>query len=381
LTIPTAEELKAASDTRTVKGIIEAVSGVLLAVGSIAICVVTCGTATPVVAAVSVIAGSIATTYAISNIVEGVSDIYYGVNGDITSSAINPVKDLIVKAVGDDKTGTIIYHAIGISASLIQHLLMPINAGLQLANLLHAGIGQTIYIITRVVAVEVVKMAVTAGLSYLTSIGLSKVTTKLTGSEAAGLLVGYTGALIVGFVTYNGLTALDKKFNFSGIYVKAGLGKAYIDTKLRDSALKHFNESEWNNMTLAEKKANIQQLAKIIADELGLENAPKVKYYYEMDNTYGYYYDGDNTLNINTYYFTKGDAPYVEIVDTIAHETRHAYQYARLLNGVYDDISESYVHYISADTNKALYYSQACEVDAFGYGEYWANLLQGVLGV
>lgn len=236
LTIPTAEELKAAADSRAATGLIQIIGGALLAFGSIAICVITCGTAAPAVAAVCIATGAIATTYAVSNVIEGVSNVYYGLKGDITTAAVNPVKDLIVKAVGDVKKGETIYHAVGISASLIQSLMIPFAKGLSLANAMNASVGQTFMIIARAVSVEVVKMAVTAGVSYLTSIGLSAVTTKYTGSVAAGQLVGFAGALLTGFVTYKGLTALDKKYNFSGLYSKHSLGKQFDDSLKKSNA-------------------------------------------------------------------------------------------------------------------------------------------------
>lgn len=383
LTIPTAEELKAASDVRVAKGFISIVGGALLAVGSVAICVFTCGAAAPAVTAVCIIAGTVATTYAVSNIVEGISDVYYGVKGDLSSRPINPVKDLLTKAIGDEKTANIIYHATGITASIIQALVIPANIGLSVANSINAGVGQTVLIITRAVAVEVVKMAVTAGVSYLASIGLSRLTTNLTGSEAAGMIVGFGGALLTGFVAYKGLTLVDRRFNFSGLYTKVSLGKVYSDTMIREQALKHFNEAEWNKMSFAEKKSAIEEVARVVANELGLDNPPRIKYYSKKwtpkSQEYGYYYDGDNTLNINTYCLSNGETPWIEIVDTIAHETRHAWQYARLRSGIWDDITDSYVHYISHSTDPKAYYTQPCEADAFKYGEYWAKLLEGVL--
>lgn len=380
LTLPTEAELKAAADSRAAMGLIQIIGGVLLAVGSVAICVVTCGTAAPAVTAVCIATGTIATTYAVSNIIEGVSDVYYGLNGDVESQSVNPVKDLIIKATGSEETGNIVYHAVGIGASLLQSLIIPVNAGLTVANRVNAGVGRTILIVGRAVAVETVKMAVTAGVSYLASLGISNLTTELTGSEALGQLAGFAGALIAGAATYRGLTAIDHRFNFSGIYSKTGLSKGFSDVTLRERALKQFNEAEWNKMSISEKKSAIEQLAKVISNELGLENPPNIKYYYEKGSTYGYFYDEDNALYINTYFFSNGDTPWVEIVDTVAHETRHAYQHELVLSGVQNDITDSYTNYISYDESPTLYYNQPCEADAYSYGTYWANLLRTVSG-
>ena len=379
LTIPTEEELKAASDSRAAMGLIQIIGNALLAVGGVAICIVTWGTATPLVAGICIAAGTVSTTYALSNIAEGISNVYYGLNGDITSNAVNPVKDLLTDAIGDEQTANTVYHAVGITSSIIQSLILPFNAGLNLANGIGATAGQTVLIVGRVVGTEIVKMAVTAGISYLASIGLSKVTAGITGSEAVGQLVGFAGALLTGFVTYKGLTAIDMKYNFSGLYAKVSLGKVYSNVNLREEALKHFNPSEWGKMSMTEKKTAIERLAHVVADELGLNNPPKIKYYYKKADSYGYYSDTNNSLNINTYYFTNGQTPWVEIVDTVAHEMRHAYQYARLLSGINDDITYSYIHYTSSDVDPVGYFNQACEVDAYNYGSYWAKLLKEVI--
>ena len=379
LTIPTEEELKAAADSRAAMGPIQIIGNALLAVGGVVICIVTCGTATPLVAGICIVAGTVSTTYALSNIAEGISNVYYGLNGDITSSAVNPVKDLLADAIGDEQTANTIYHAIGISSSIIQSLILPFNAGLNLANSIGASAGQTILLVGRVVGTEIVKMALTVGVSYLASIGLSKVAVGITGSEAVGQLVGFAGALLTGFVTYKGLTALDMKYNFSGLYAKVSLGKVYSNVNLREEALKHFNPSEWGKMSMTEKKTAIERLAHVVADELGLNNPPKIKYYYKKADSYGYYSDINNSLNINTYYFTNGQTPWVEIVDTVAHEMRHAYLYARLLSGINDDITYSYMHYTSSDVDPVGYFNQACEVDAYNYGSYWAELLKEVI--
>src|SRR5699024_4730310 len=118
------------------------------------------------VAGICIAAGTVSTTYALSNIAEGISNVYYGLNGDITSNAVNPVKDLLADAIGDEQTANTVYHAVGITSSIIQSLILPFNAGLNLANGIGATAGQTVLIVGRVVGTEIVKMAVTAGISY-----------------------------------------------------------------------------------------------------------------------------------------------------------------------------------------------------------------------
>ncbi len=383
VTVPDPEELKAAADKRMAGGILQVIGGALMAIGSVALVVVTAGAAAPAVVAVSVVLGTVATTYAVSNIVEGAYNWYYGANGDLESVAINPVRDALANAINDENLANTLYHAIGLTSSLLQSLILPANSALNIAHWTQAGIGKTILIVVRAVGVELAKMAITAGVSYLASIGLDYVVTDITGSEAWGDVAGFGGALLAGFITYRGLTILDQKFNFSGLYTKVGLAKIYSDESMRKEMLSKFNEQQWKGMSLAQKKSAIQELANHIANDLGLDTVPRIEYYYNRNvNDCGYFYDGDYTLHINTYRLEKGYAPWVEIVDTVAHELRHAYQYLNLATNPESAVSVSYKNYISFNEklgNYQEYRHQACEADAFNYGEYWAQLLKEII--
>ena len=303
----------------------------------------------------------------------------------MTSEALNPVKELLERAIGDEQTANTVYHAIGITSSLLQSLILPANAALQAAHAAGAGVGGTILLVTRAVAVETLKIAATAAVSMVSSVVISDVTADLTGSQAAGMIAGFAGALFSGFLTYKGLTLLDQKFNFSGLYTKVSLGKIYSEANLRESALRQFGEKNWNAMSMAEKKSAVENLARVVAGELGLKNPPQVKFYSSNDRTYGYFSDSKNALYINTKYFNtvQGSRPaWVEIVDTVAHEMRHAYQYARVLAGIQDDVTNSYIHYIpESKYGYYMYRWQPCEADAFDYGSLWADLLLRVLGI
>lgn len=381
VTVPTEAELRAAAEQRKAGGIIQVLGGILMAVGSVALCVVTCGTAAPVVAAVSVVLGAVAVTYAVSNIVEGVQDIIYGANGDVTSVASNPVRDLLATAIGDEKTANIVFHAVGLGSALLQSLLLPVNTGLGYAHAVNAGVGKTILIVARVVAVEMVKMAVTAVAASFASLIVEDVVTDLTGSVVWGKVSGFATGLLTGFATYRGLTVLDKKFNFSGIYSNNGLRAQYSNRALRKKLLSNFSEEEWNSMSLSERKENIQELANYIAKELGLEQTPEVTFYYsDSDYTYGAFNKGTYTVKINTYYFDSADS-WSKVVETLSHELRHAWQYWYAQIEPTNPISDSFNHYKSSSVyGFDEYWEQLCEVDARDYGAKWTELLKGVVG-
>ena len=98
-----------------------------------------------------------------------------------------------------------------------------------------------------------------------------------------------------------------------------------------------------------------------------------------VDSGYGYFDDHSYTININEHYFNTGKMPGQEMLDTMAHEYRHCWQFNNL---GFDDISQSYIHYVSYEPklgNWDAYYYQACEVDSRTYAEIWTALLKGLI--
>lgn len=65
----------------------------------------------------------------------------------------------------------------------------------------------------------------------------------------------------------------------------------------------------------------ISEFVSALSEDLGLEDIPEIAVF-DDDDAYGFYAPADNTINLNRQYF---DDP-VELVNTIAHEMRHAYQ-------------------------------------------------------
>lgn len=376
LTIPDEAEIQQALKARRTSGIIAIVGGALLALGSIALCAVTLGMSAPVtVVGLSILTGGIATTFALSNMIEGANNVRLADQGDYTTPAANPVRDALASAIGDEKTANIVYNAVGMAASIIQALLVPYASGLSIAQKVHASLGRTIFIVTRAVTVEALKLAITIGVSYFASNTVSGFVTQLTGSQTAAQWGGFIGGLVMGFLTYTDLTLLDRCYNFSGLYAKSSIGKVYSRSTRREQVLSRFNQKEWETMSLSDKKATCNQLADVIAEELGLDKKPTIKYYNNSKNgSYGSFDYRTNTLRINTYYFEEGNTvPWTEVVDTIAHELRHAKQFVNLAIDPNSEVSQSFMHYVSSSESYADYYSQPCEVDARAYAKKWAE--------
>lgn len=81
---------------RADQGGAQVVMGIGVVAVGIAAIVFSAGTATPAVAAgVAVVAGTCSTLYGASEVIEGTQHVYYGLNGDPYTSAINPIRDTV----------------------------------------------------------------------------------------------------------------------------------------------------------------------------------------------------------------------------------------------------------------------------------------------
>lgn len=86
-----------------------------------------------------------------------------------------------------------------------------------------------------------------------------------------------------------------------------------------------FSPEKWLVLKEAEKKEVIANTAKTIGDKLGVENIPEVEFYEADKHDCGAFCPNRNVISVNSNNF---DNPQ-EILDTIAHEMRHAYQFQR----------------------------------------------------
>ena len=228
VTVETVVDTDALARERLTNGIIGFVGSALLVVGSVFITVVTCGAGAPLaVSAICVAAGAGATLYGVSQMIEAGQEIYYGATGDIYSESFNPLLEAFQAIIPDDELATKVYHIFGISCSLVQALVVPANAALTLSRTAGATVWQTTLAVTRAVAVEAVKMAVTGVVAAGVGYGTNIIVTDLTGSENWGKIVGFGSSLLTGAFTYRGLNKLDAKLNFSGLYRKEAIVAKY----------------------------------------------------------------------------------------------------------------------------------------------------------
>ena len=373
----------AIAEGRIVNGILGIIGGALMLAGSIFVAVITFGAGTPIavgtIAAVSC-AGTL--IYAGSQIAEATQNLIFGIKGDIETEAVNPMLEVFKKMIPDEEKAAKIYHIAGLSCSIAQALIVPANAAISLSNAAKAAgvkvtVWQTALAVTRAVAVEAVKIAITG----FVSVGVGQITnvvvTEITDSESWGKIAGFAGAIVAGAFTYKGLNRLDKKYNFSGLE-KIHL-KNYKTEQTKEELVSEFSENKWTDMSDYEKKMVIERLANSVADDLGLKSKPRIRYYNKEGGGYGYFDDTNKTININEHYFNKGVAPGREVLDTVCHELRHQFQFENL---GFDDVSWSYEHYISYDPklgNYDAYANQPCEVDSQNYAKLWTAILEGLI--
>lgn len=91
------------------------------------------------------------------------------------------------------------------------------------------------------------------------------------------------------------------------------------------SVLKRFKPENWDSMNESNRLSALKELAKTVGEKLGLDNIPSISFYEEDGGAFGDYDPSNNVINLNKLYF-KDPA---EVVNTLTHELRHAFQHFR----------------------------------------------------
>ncbi len=375
--VPTVQEL---SDQRVANGWIKAITGALIILGAAVVTVATCGAGTPVlISAVAVVTGVAAIGYGACELIEGSQDLYYGYNKDIESESVNLGVELFKSFGLSEEEARKTYHAVGLSATLINQFTMPIGRVVSMTS----GFFKTSIAVARVVLVESAKMALTGLASLVVHDVAIDVAVDLGMNPEYARLVGYGSALLSGMLVYGTLNRIDMKFNVSGLYPKLSMQKIVVD-KTMNEVSKRFTDEQWAAMSMQEKKEAIYELTQLISKELGFDTVPRIKYYNSSadDAGFGAYYDGDDSIYINEYYMNNRPLSEDGIVDLIGHELTHRLQYYNLTNNPADEISYSYKNYIVYESKKGNwleYRYQPCEDQAFRAGQYWRDIIGGLI--
>lgn len=184
------QALKDAAEERETQGIWKTVEGGVLIVTGVLCIAATGGAATPIVVAGWGIGGG-TVAFGVADSVEGAQDIYYGSIGDIDSTSINQLKDVIFQ--GNEDAYYFAENIFAFAASAF----IPISRASVAGNLTFRS-GATI------VGKEAISVAAGEG--------ASQITMNVTGNQTASMLAG----MMASGVTAHGLNGMDGKFNISG---------------------------------------------------------------------------------------------------------------------------------------------------------------------
>ena len=178
------QNLKDAAEERETQGVWKTVGGVVLVGVGVACIIATAGAASPIVAAVGVAVGTGTTIFGAADSAEGAQDIYYGSIGDIDSTAVNDLKDVVFR--GNEEAYYLTESVFAFAASA----MIPIGQAASAGNLTFRS-GATI------VAKE--------GIATAAGAGAQKYTTDLTGNQTAGMIAGMAASM----ATAQGLNGIE----------------------------------------------------------------------------------------------------------------------------------------------------------------------------
>ncbi len=144
--------------------------------------------------------------------------------------------------------------------------------------------------------------------------------------------------------------------------------------------LRRFDEAQWEKSSEAERKAAISDLAAAIGLRLGLHDIPTIRYFDGPESSCGAYIPDENVIEINRNNFSSPK----EIVDTVAHESRHAFQQQRAQNPeTYMDVlyGVNFANYISPvqlENGHYLFFTdyqdQLVEAEARAFANLFRNM-------
>ena len=214
----------AADSVRMAKGLTTAIASGMATVGTAAAITATVAFSLKAgmyaVPFIVITTGTCAVIYNVSNMLEGVQDVYYGAKGDKTESQ-NPALNAFKKCINNDQVATLVYHIWGVSNSVITALMNPatgVTHALAFAKSNGLNKFSTAGLVVRTVLVQLAKMVITAGGAGVVYKLVDNVAYTLTKSQAFSHLLSFGSALVAGIFIYNGLESLDRKLNLSGFY-------------------------------------------------------------------------------------------------------------------------------------------------------------------
>lgn len=152
------------------------------------------------------------------------------------------------------------------------------------------------------------------------------------------------------------------------------------DSERLNQSLESFIDTNWETMSLDDKKAAMDDLANYVRDSIDFKSQPAIEYYNNaVDGDYGGYDPMSNTLHVNEHMLHDSN----EAADTIAHELWHAYQYERSNNPQNSrdfQYQYNFDNYISADLGQEAYENQLVEAEARGFASQFKDQIYQIKG-
>jgi len=151
-----------------------------------------------------------------------------------------------------------------------------------------------------------------------------------------------------------------------------------IDEELK-VVLGKFKVTNWERLSETDKEALVSELISVISDKLGMDETPALRIFEDSINKCGAFIQGENTIEINKNIFSDPK----EVVNTISHEVRHAYQYERAqkdetyIDKLYKLNFENYISPVMLPDGKYLFFTdyqdQYIEVEARAFEKLFSE--------
>ena len=144
-----------------------------------------------------------------------------------------------------------------------------------------------------------------------------------------------------------------------------------------------FSRETWNNATVEERKAMLQAFLVELAAIYGVTVSTNVSYFQGDGSTRGQYRHSDRSVHINENYLSRADS--YQIMQTMIHEMRHAYQHSAVDHPENYQVSAETIaqwkdnfqpgHYKTVDKDGyEAYVSQPIEYDAKNFAKQYSDL-------
>ncbi|MCI9142702.1 MAG: hypothetical protein HFH87_08780 [Lachnospiraceae bacterium] len=154
-----------------------------------------------------------------------------------------------------------------------------------------------------------------------------------------------------------------------------------VDDKLM-SILDKFKSEDWDVMNEEQQLSVLTELTQEVGEKLGLDKIPTISVFEDTSGVYGRYDPVNNVVNLNKNYFNDSS----EVVNTLTHELRHAFQILRAERlETWEDVLyrvnlDNYISPVHLPGGGWLFFTdymdQYMEVDARKFAKLFAEVME-----